>query len=385
MELRHIAFGSLRRRRGKAALITLGLTAAVGAFVLVVSLILSLRATMDDTLSRYGSNLVVMPASSELNLSYGGMSIAGAGSGEVRVLHAADLEALRTLPSADQIVAALPIMLEPVEIDGRPFLAMGTDLAESAKVKLWWKVEGALPTRADQVMIGLNVRNELGLEPGDRITVAGRTYTVTGVLWETGGEEDNLVMMDRAALEALAGRRDEINLIEVTAADTQVVDALAREIETAVPGATVVSVKKSIEFTNRSNASLANFGLAITLLIVVISGLVVMITMLSAVKERQKEIGIFRAVGYKQKHVAQLVFIEAALLSGSAAVLGVLGGLGGAVLAPAVVQELELSFTFSPVVVVAGVVLAFVIGGAAALYPAWRAANLDPATALKYV
>ena len=62
----------------------------------------------------------------------------------------------------------------------------------------------------------------------------------------------------------------------------------------------MASVKKSIEFTNQANSSLANFGLAITLLIVVISGLVVMITMLTAVKERQKEIGVFRAVGYKR-------------------------------------------------------------------------------------
>ena len=64
-----------------------------------------------------------------------------------------------------------------------------------------------------------------------------------------------------------------------------------------MPGSSVASVKKSIEFTNQANSSLADFGLAVTLLIVLISGLVVMITMLTSVKERQKEIGVFRAVG----------------------------------------------------------------------------------------
>lgn len=385
MELRHIALGNLRRRKGKAALVTLGLAVAVAAFVLVLSLIFSLQATMDDKLTKYGSNLVVTPKSTELSLSYGGMSVAGAGSGEVRLLREADLEALRAIPAASEIVAAIPVLLEPVEVEGRPFLAMGTDLAASLEVKLWWRLEGTAPAGEDEVLVGLNVRNALALERGDSLQVAGRTYRVSGVLWETGGEEDNLIIMERPALEALAGRAGEINLIEVTAGSTESVDRLSAEIEEALPRATVTSVKKSIEFTNQANSALADFGLALTFLIMAISGMVVTITMLSAIKERQKEIGIFRAVGYKQKHIATLVLLESAMLSSSAALIGVLVGLGGGLAAGGLVPGLALSFVFSPLVVLAGVASAFAVGLAAALYPAYRAANLDPATALKYV
>lgn len=385
MDLRHVALANLRRRKGKAALITLGLAVAVAAFVLVLSLILSLRATMDDRLSRYGSNLVVTPRSEELSLTYGGLSVPGVASGEVSLLDETDLQALLSIPSADQLAAAVPVLLEPVEVAGRSFLAMGTDLDASMQVKLWWRYEGALPAADDEVLLGLNVRNELGLQRGDTLSVAGRDLRVSGIMWETGGEEDNLVIMERAALEELSGRAGELNLIEVTAASNGQVDALTAEIEQVLPEAEVTSVKKSIEFTNQANGSLADFGLALTFLVMVICGIVVTITMLSAVKERQKEIGILRAVGYKQRHIALLMLQESAMLSLGAAAAGVVAGLGAGWAAPRLVPELALSFVFSPSVVLAGTAAAFVIGLAAALYPAYRAANLDPATALKYV
>ena len=385
MRLRTIAIGNLRRRKGKATLVVIGLAVAVAAFVLVLSLVVSLRATMDDKLSKFGSNLVVTPASTQLSLTYGGVSVAGAGSGEVRYLGATDLARLRAVPSAGEIAAAVPVLLQPVEAGGRSFLAMGTDLAESAKVKLWWRVEGRLPSRSDEVLLGLNVRNALGLDTGKTLEVDGRTFTVAGVLQETGGEEDNLIIMPLAALADVSGLEGRLNLIEVTAASTAAVDTLTREIEAAVPGSSVASVKKSIEFTNQANSSLADFGLAITLLIVLISGLVVMITMLTSVKERQKEIGVFRAIGYKRRHITKLVLIEAVLLSAGGAVIGVIAGLLAAFVVPSIAPSLSLTTAPNLVVIVAGVALAFAVGLLAALYPARRAANMDPAAALKQI
>jgi len=385
VRLRTIAIGNLRRRKGKATLVVIGLAVAVAAFVLVLSLVVSLRATMDDKLSKFGSNLVVTPASTQLSLTYGGVSVAGAGSGEVRYLGATDLARLRAVPSAGEIAAAVPVLLQPVEAGGRSFLAMGTDLAESAKVKLWWRVEGRLPSRSDEVLLGLNVRNALGLDTGKTLEVDGRTFTVAGVLQETGGEEDNLIIMPLAALADVSGLEGRLNLIEVTAASTAAVDTLTREIEAAVPGSSVASVKKSIEFTNQANSSLADFGLAITLLIVLISGLVVMITMLTSVKERQKEIGVFRAIGYKRRHITKLVLIEAVLLSAGGAVIGVIAGLLAAFVVPSIAPSLSLTTAPNLVVIVAGVALAFAVGLLAALYPARRAANMDPAAALKQI
>ena len=79
------------------------------------------------------------------------------------------------------------------------------------------------------------------------------------------------------------------------------------------------------------------------------------------------------------------MLIEALLLSGGAAVLGVIVGMGAGLLVPSVVRSLSLTVSPHPVVIVAGVALAFFVGLAAALYPARRAADMDPAAALKYI
>ena len=208
---------------------------------------------------------------------------------------------------------------------------------------------------------------------------------MSGVLLETGGEEDNLVVMDQATFATVTGGPGRLNLIEVTADSPEAVPLLTTQLRQVLPDATISSVRQSLEFTSRANGSLTGFGLAIAALIVFIAGLVVMITMLSAVKERQKEIGVFRAVGFRQRDVAALVLYETAVLSGAAAIVGVAVGLVGGLGLPLITTTLSLRFAFDPLVAVAGVALAFVLGMLAALYPARRAANLDPATALKHV
>lgn len=385
MELRHLALGYLRRRKAKAALITFGLSVAVGTFVLVLSLVLALRADMDERLTQYGSNLIVMPEAAEMNLSYGGMSIASTGSGEIPRLTESDVEAVRAIPSAASMSAVVPVLLEPIQVQGRPLLGLGADLETSRRFKPWWKLEGRLPGGSEEVLVGLNVRNELGLELGDEVVISGRPFKISGVLWETGGEEDNLVFFELPVLADLTGRTGTVNLVEVTAANTDIIDRLTAEIQEALPEASVASVKSSIEFTEQANSALADFGLAVTLLIVVIAGAVVMVTMLTAVKERQKEIGVMRAVGFKRRHIASLVLLESAMLSSAGAVVGTVGGLLGAAVAPRLVGDLSLGLVVDPLVILASVGVAFTVGLSAALYPAWRAADLDPVTALKYI
>jgi putative ABC transport system permease protein len=189
--------------------------------------------------------------------------------------------------------------------------------------------------------------------------------------------------MDRGRLAEVSGAGDRLNMIEVAVADSGAADQLAREIQKAAPGADVKSVKQSLEFNAQANSSLADLGLGATVLIVLIATLIVVLTMLAAVRERQKEIGVFRALGFRRRHVVNLMFREAMVLSAVAAVIGVALGLLGAAFGPKVVPSLTLELAISIPVLLGGAALAIVLGAVATTYPALVAARLDPAVALR--
>ena len=109
------------------------------------------------------------------------------------------------------------------------------------------------------------------------------------------------------------------------------------------------------------------------------------LTTLAAVRERKREIGVLRAIGYRQRDIWALLLMEALLLSAGAALIGTGLGLAGAALGPRLVEGLTLQFAPNPFVVAGGVLLAVALAVAATLYPASRAARLDPATALRRV
>lgn len=391
MTLGRLALSSMKRRPGKAALSVLGLSVAVGAFVLVASLVLSMRGTVDERLTRYGSNLIVVPDSPHLSVSYGGVSVGDAGSGEVEVFAEDRLEPLQDMEGEGRITAFVPVLLEPVEVGARTFLAAGTELQRAGRVKVWWEWEGSLPggpgaaSQEDGVLLGINVRNELGTDVGKTLNIAGQPFRVAGVLKETGDQEDNLIIMDRARLASMTGREEEVNLVEVTAAESSDIEGLVADIEGAVPGARASSVQQSLKFTKMANSSLEKFGLAVTGLVVIVAGLVVGITLLTTVRERRREIGVFRAVGYRQKDIARLVFIEVLVLSGISSVLGVILGTVGTFLAPRLVGELALGAVLAPWVVAGGVALSFLVGVAASAYPVREAVQMDPVLALKQI
>ncbi len=117
----------------------------------------------------------------------------------------------------------------------------------------------------------------------------------------------------------------------------------------------------------------------ITLIILVVGGIVVMNIMLVSVTERTFEVGLRKALGATRKQILLQFLIESALLC-------VVGGILGLILAAAVTQlitfllEMTMTITFGYIILSVGV--SSIIGIVAGLYPAWKAARLDPIVAL---
>jgi len=112
----------------------------------------------------------------------------------------------------------------------------------------------------------------------------------------------------------------------------------------------------------------------------VVSGIVIMNIMLIAVAERTREIGIRRSIGARRGDIMIQFLLEAGTLSGFGGTIGILLG---AAIAKTIEATTPLPAAISPASVVAGLILGCGVGVVSGLYPAWRAAHLDPIEALR--
>jgi putative ABC transport system permease protein len=120
--------------------------------------------------------------------------------------------------------------------------------------------------------------------------------------------------------------------------------------------------------------------IAISSIALLVGGIVVMNIMLVSVSERTKEIGIRMAVGARRRDILVQFLIESAVISGTGGIIGILFGLG---LAKTVSAATSLPSTIDPVSIVMAIVLSTSIGLFFGIYPANRAAKLNPVEALR--
>ena len=123
----------------------------------------------------------------------------------------------------------------------------------------------------------------------------------------------------------------------------------------------------------------------ISFIAVFIGGLGMLNTMLMSVLERTREIGVLRALGWRQRRVLWLILQESLVLGLIGGLAGILFGLGlGGLIAlvPGTFGAIEL--VYGPTLFARALVVALTAGAAGGLYPAWRATRMRPVEALRY-
>jgi len=106
--------------------------------------------------------------------------------------------------------------------------------------------------------------------------------------------------------------------------------------------------------------------------------------MLSSVNERTKEIGILRAIGFRQWHIVQIILIEAFLVSVLSGIAGwVIGSVSVSLLVPKVTGV--HGFQFDPILLALAAGIAVCTGMLSSIYPAVKASRLEPLEALRYI
>ncbi len=197
--------------------------------------------------------------------------------------------------------------------------------------------------------------------------------------------DDQGVVMSLSKLQNLTGDTGEVSLILVKAANGASATDLADTIEQKYPNE--LSTSTSLSGMDRMNNGLdviKSGSWAVSLLAVLVGGIVVIVTMMKAVSERTREIGVLRAIGWTKKRIIIMILGESLVLSVIAIVVGLVVGIGIVEIISAAHIMRGIEPAFSAYLLLKGIGVALLLGLLGGIYPAYRASRLAPTEALRY-
>ncbi len=401
-----VAAASLRQNKLRTALTLVGIIVGVTAVIAVVTIIKGLDQTVASTFSSQGSTVFTISKRPQVITSREDFIKFNKRKDVVRE----DAEAIfrsctacwRTGIAANSFEIAKhgDQKFEGVRLRAvTPVAMFDIDGVTIDVGRLWTESESA--AARDVCVVGPDVVTNLFPDlPIDRaigqdIWTAGHKYTIIGVLQPLGkifgASRDNIIYVPYANYEKNFGARHSL----VVFIQTQT----AQQLETAEDQARAImrnrrgksfndeddgfALETQDVFLNLYNAATSNIyivTIGVAAISLVVGGIVVMNIMLVSVTERTKEIGIRKAVGARRKDILTQFLIEAVTVTAIGGALGVVSGFGVAWL---IALLIGFPLLFSVWSAVLGVSMSSVVGVISGLWPAWRAAKLDPIEALR--
>lgn len=382
------AISNIWRRPLRTALTILGIVIGVFALTVMGALAEKLNVLVDGGDEYFRTRLFVFDA--------------GAASGfqaSSRPVTRDLVERIEQLPGVDRATPVLQTLLNPDEVGGFdiPELLTGIEPETWYDEAIVLRVDaGRLlePGEEGNTVIGADLAERYDLRVGDTFTMRGHDFEVIGVLERTLTFPDKIAYVPLADAQAIyveavpaafEERTDELaTQIEVFPENLDDADAIAAAITDELDGVRAVTPAEVADQIGQASIVFNLIIVGASVIAVIVGGLSVINTMVMTVSERVREIGIKKAVGAPTGAILREFLVEATLLG---AIGGIIGLAAGALLVVILNAQTAGSgtsvFLLTPVLLLRSFLFATVLGALAGVYPALRAARLDPVTALR--
>jgi len=397
------AWYAMAANRLRTFLTMLGMVIGVGAVILMLAIGQGAQFLVDQSIASMGSNLFIVLSGSSTS---GGVRM---GSGASPTLTLGDAQAIGELPSIAAVAPAAPGTAQVVYgTNNWSTLVYGTT-PSYLEVRDWGLASGYMFSDSDirsatrVALLGQTVAKNLfgDEEPvGKTIRIKQSPYIVIGVLSAKGqsldgrDQDDTILVPVTTAQRKLFGTQFQgtVRFMMVQAISTEAMQEAEHSMNELLRQRHRLQESTENDFSVRNLTAVANAAAATTRVMslmlgaiasisLVVGGIGIMNIMLVSVTERTREIGIRMAVGARQRDILLQFLLEAIIISIAGCLVGVLLGVGGAILVNFITGT-------AVVITMSSVILAFVVAAGVGVffgfYPANKAARLNPIEALRY-
>jgi putative ABC transport system permease protein len=398
----HMALHSLRTHHVRGALTTAGVVTGVAGIILITAIGKGMVTNFDENFGQLATQIEIDQAKS----SQPGVDVPPRELTDSDVAALANKNLVPDVATVTPVVTAVDVIrcgtrytsaaiegstTDFLRVDNRTLAAGTSFTAAQARTNTQVVVLGPGPA---EHLFGNDPRAAIG----QRVRIARSVFRVIGVL-QANGDDDTMALMPLgAARRYVVGNNDKVgkilidtpNAAAVAPAVQEVTDLLSARHHIADPLKRDFTVESFTELLVENNHWLLLLGIFVigaAAISLVVGAVGIANVMLVSVTERTNEIGVRRALGARRREITTQFLLESAVLAGMGGICGVIAGVSVTLLAGVVVPRVVPEYG-TPQISVAATVLAFtvsvLVGVAAGVYPARRAARIPPIEALRY-
>jgi putative ABC transport system permease protein len=353
------------RRKARTLLTVFGIVVGIFALTVLGALAARLNQQVKGARTWYTSKISVVPSGASLFGGQGGF------------LELSKVEEIQQVPGVKSAVAGIGVTLTQESSGfGAPELIIGADLSQAEdELRLIDLREGRILQEGDskKVVLGSTLAQKFDTGLGDSVELRGESFEVVGIYETTLSAPDGFAFVSyEDALELFRAANPYFEVGEIAAT----IDVLPE------PGviSPAEAEKQISQFSLIFNAILLGIGF----IALIVGGLSVVNTMIMSVSERTSEIGLKKAIGAETRSVLGEYLLESAMIGFIGGLIGMLLGLLAVNILNRVTQSNQVTvFSITTMVLVGPVIFATLLGTAAGIFPALRAARLEPVDALK--
>ncbi|KAA0256889.1 ABC transporter permease [Deferribacter autotrophicus] len=384
MNLLTIPLRNLKRKLLRTILLITVFTFGITSIVTLNNISKVVGKSLEKKLNEFGANIIIYPKTEKLKISYGGFDL-GNLSYTVKYLPVKEsVEKIKNIELNRNISSIAPKLITLYKINDKHVGVIGIKWSEEKKIKSYWSINGKFPENKNEILIGKNVAKTLNLTLGSIVELKNTKYKISGILNNTGTDDDNVIFMDIDELQKISGLENLANFIEVSALCSGCpIDDIVKQISEKLPNTDIKALQSIVKQRMSAIKFVEKLAYSVSVVILVIACFMIAMFMFASVNERKKEVGLLRSLGYSKFNIFNIFSFEAMLMGSISGICGyILGYLftfyGLSILKINNVAPEKFNFVEFLLVVIGVIIISTV----SASFPALKASKIEPSEAL---